>query len=382
MTAMAGVIYLIIFAAGITCATLAGIFFGIRSWLREQKLKNLDRQRREFYEGALEARSCAAAGQWRKASQIWESLVRKDPTDMIARMELSRCLEAVGETREALRILESARASNPENIEVLFRTAELQLALGNRTAAIDNLALILSSRPNCRAATLARDLSEELERYSDALEYQARLEELSAGKMDHSAARACLEYKQLARELGTDSAALEKELRSFIRRYPQCVPALARLAAFEALRGEIEKAAQLYSRAAHASGNSSYWMEAASLWLGQNRPEKAVAAARAAVREAGGIQRLRFELDLIRLYISLNMLDDAQTALDALEQTAAKEGLPLEGTLLLEYRAARALCLIRAGESRKAGEVLQTLCESSASPASGAALSAPVRACS
>ena len=31
MTAMAGVIYLIIFAAGITCATLAGIFFGIRS---------------------------------------------------------------------------------------------------------------------------------------------------------------------------------------------------------------------------------------------------------------------------------------------------------------------------------------------------------------
>ena len=366
VSALAGVIYLAVFAAGVVCATLVGVFFGIKSWLREQKLKSLDRQRREFYEGALAARSFTASAEWRKAAQIWESLIRKDPSDMIARVELSRCLEGAGEVREALKVLESARAVSPDNVEVLFRTAELHLALGNRTAAIDNLALILSTRPNRKAAVLARDLSEHLERYPDALEYQERLEALSSGQADLSAARACLEYKRLCAELGADSEALQRELQGLVRRYPRCAPALARLAGFEAARRETEKAAQLYIKAAHAAGDSYYWIEAARLWLEQNRPEKAIAAARSAARGASGRQRVQFELDLIRLYISLNMLDDAREALDGVEQLAAKEGAALEGGQRCTYLALRGLCMTRAGEHNKAAEALQKLCEADA----------------
>ena len=75
--------------------------------------------------------------------------------DIIARVELSRSLEGQGQAREALRVLEEARASDPKNVEVLFRAAELNQSLNNKTAAIDNLALVLCQHPNRRAAQSA-----------------------------------------------------------------------------------------------------------------------------------------------------------------------------------------------------------------------------------
>ena len=76
--------------------------------------------------------------------------------------------------------VEAARLADPKNIEVLFRAAELNSRLKNKTAAIDNLALILAQFPSRQAAGLARALSEELGRYDDALEYQEQLEAMGS----------------------------------------------------------------------------------------------------------------------------------------------------------------------------------------------------------
>ena len=166
-----GVLLLSSFSFGILVASIVALFFGFRSWLRERKLYSIDRQRQSFIEGLIKARSISASHEWRKARDYWLSLSRKDPSDIIAQIEISRSLENSGELSEALRAIETVRSSHPENIEVLFRAFELQKQLGNSTAALDNLALILGKQPCLRAASEARTLSENLGRIADALEY-------------------------------------------------------------------------------------------------------------------------------------------------------------------------------------------------------------------
>jgi len=230
----AGVIFISIFGMGVVCAALVALFFGIKSYFRERSYRSLERQRRDFYEGLTKARACLAACEWRRAEELWRQLVRKDPTNIIARIELSRSLEGAGETSEALKVLESARAAEPENAEVLFRIAEVHIRQGNKTAAIDNLALILYSHPNRRAAAMARDLSRELGRFSDALEYQGKYESLGSEESSREI-RADLEFELLL----ADSSSGEEEIKNFLRRYPGFAPALERLADIETGRGNI-----------------------------------------------------------------------------------------------------------------------------------------------
>ena len=93
-----------------------------------------------------------AAEEWGRAQSGWEQILRKDQDNIVARVELSRCLEKLGEPREALRVLDATRAGSRRNIEVLFRAAELNRSLGNNTVAMDNLALIAGESPSRRSS--------------------------------------------------------------------------------------------------------------------------------------------------------------------------------------------------------------------------------------
>ena len=159
MTTYAGVIYLTVFALGCISASIVGLFFGLKGYLRERKLLSAERTRQAFFLSFVKARDFMAAHEFHRARDTWEQVLRKDPDNVIARIELSRCFEHLGDTREALRVLDATRASSRSSTEVLFRAAELNTKLGNATGASDNLALIVSETPSKRALELAPSLS-------------------------------------------------------------------------------------------------------------------------------------------------------------------------------------------------------------------------------
>lgn len=363
VSAAAGVVYIALFCLGILFTTTVALWFGIKSYIRERRLLYRDRQRQEFYTGMLKARSYTSSGEWLKAASEWQDLLHKDPTDIIAQVELSRCLEHSGDQREALKVLESARQADPNNTEVLFRAAELNLVLNNKTSAVDNLVLILHNHPNRRAATMARDISEEMERFSDALEYEARLSSFGAGE-DGDLGRAKLEFKRVLFEARANPAGLDAALRVLVKKYADYGPALKKLSELEIAHGKIEEGVQLLVKAAKLEQKPEYWFEAAKIWLKSGNPDRAVAAARSATRETSGQARVDSELDLIRLFLSLNMHADARTALDKFEDLAQQQQVTLDKDTSHEYLVLKGLYFNSIGENHRSSEIWQRLCDS------------------
>ncbi len=362
ITANTGVILITAFSTGLLCATLIAGFLALKGFIRERRLKLREKERLAFYDGFLEAREFLAAEEWTKAQEQWSRIVKKDPTNIIARIELSRSLEGMGEVQEALRVVEEARSEFPKNTEVLFRAVELNLVLKNKTAALDNLALILYHHPNKRAARLARDLSESLGRIEDAIEYQSKLEELGLREDSSDQIRSRLNYLALVAEYKGDDALLEEPLRLFVRGNPASSEALRHLASIEKNSGRTENAAQLLIKAARASETPTLWHEVSDLWIANKNPEKALSSAKTALKDCEGTAKLCAQLELVRLQISLDMLDDAMKGLDDLPLLAKEEGLALDEEISFRALILRGYCHSRRKDFNEVREIWEKLC--------------------
>lgn len=361
ITTNGGVVFILVFAAGFLLAGLLGLFFGIRTYLRERRYEAREKERDSFYQAMLKARGFTSAGDWEKAQAEWEKIIKRDPSNIIARVELSRTLEGNGEIREALRVLDAARSEDPHNIEVLFRAAELNLSLDNKTAAIDNLALALSEYGSRKAAVQARDLSEELGRFEDASEYQKQLQRLGADQTNAEEVNARLEYKTLLQECGSDKVKLAEKLRAFVKRHPNYAHGLEKLAGLERDGKKIDAAAQLLVRAAKVTGAIHYWAEAKKLWLAHGMPDRALAAARSAAKETSGFPRIQAGLNLIRLYLALNMFEDAKRALLEFPDLLKEQDIKPTRDILQSVLILKGLCHNSLGENHEAGEIWKKL---------------------
>jgi hypothetical protein len=362
ITTSAGVIFIALFCLGILCTALVATFFGFRSYLRERRLISKDKNRESFYQSVLKARSALASGEWGKAEALWQQILRRDPGNLIARIELSRSLENSGNPEEALRLLDAARAAAPDNLEVLFRAAELNLALGNKTAAVDNLALILYQQPILRAAKLARDLSEDLGRIDDAIEYHGKLERLSPAEADNDSVLGRLNFKKLQKDLvNSEPAAAAEALKAFCKKNPAVAEAFEALSVAEKASGNSEAAAQALVKAAKLSKRLDLWHHAMELWISGGMPERALATARSATKEAQGLFRLEAELTLIRTYLELNMFEDARTALSNLSSLAKSQSVEISPEMEREAQLLRGICLSGLGSYKESTETLKAL---------------------
>lgn len=367
ITTNAGVLYLGVFAAGCIAASIVALFFGLKGYIRERHLRNLERTRQAFFDLFVKARNLMAAHEWNAARTAWEQILRKDPENIIARVELANCLDTLGDTREALKVLDLLRAEKRSNIEILFKAADLNHKLGNDTAARDNIALIVSDYPSKRAFEQARNLSEQMNRIEDALEYHAGLER--GGYTDEGSAsiKSRLMLAQLRQSAPTESA-LREGLQHFIKRHPTCIDGLEQLAELELKVGRYEEAAELLVKAAKATGDEpSNWLRVVDLWLTKapgefaKRAERALAAARSASRSNSGPARIRTELLVAQTLLALHKHEDAYELLSNLPALAEREGVVLREDLKRVHTILIGLCLSRLGRINETGALWQAL---------------------
>lgn len=351
VSANLGVLLIGAFSAGLLLSSLIALFFGFKAWLRERKLVSQDRQRQGFLDGLVEARGLLAAHEWDKSQALWHGLVRRDPTKSVARIELSRSLEHGGDTIEALKVIESIRAEQIDNIEVLFRAYEIQKKLGNNTAAIDNLALVLAKHPSLRAAVEARDLSDQLGRTSDALEYHEQCIELGEDRETSARRGAELHLKLILEDSQKDKDLLAKELQGFLKRHPEIVPAHLALARLERERGNPPEAAQAYVNAAKAGAGLNAWNEAAAIWLNEGRPEKSLAAARSAAQGTTGVARVEATLFRVQLHLGMNQAEESEKALSELTEMITHQAISLPLAIKTKLDGLQALTALRLGKT-------------------------------
>lgn len=371
VTTYAGVIYLGVFFFGCVVASIVALFVGFKGYLRERKLRAAARAHQLFFELFVKARSFMASEEWGAARAVWEQILHQDPDNTIARVELATCFQSLGDSREALRVLDAMRASNHLNAAVLFKAVELNRKLGNNTAASDNLALIVREAPTKRALELARDIAEELGRIDDALDYERALEKIgyvSEGMID---AKTRLTFAQLVQTVENQSS-LRETLTIFVRKHPNYAPALERLADLEISAGRLDEAAELLVRAAKLSpGDLSKWTTIIDLWLKtapgdfQRRADRAVAAARSAIQGTHGTKRIDSEFIVVKTLLAVNRADDARALLEELPKLAEKEKVSLTPEQIQTRNHLTGLCLSRLGLAKDTGSIWESLVEPS-----------------
>ena len=369
VTTYAGVIYLGVFFLGCVIASLFALFFGFKSYLRERKLRAAARSHQLFFELFLKARSFMASEEWGAARAIWEQVLHQDPDNTIARVELATCIENLGEPREALRVLDSMRASNHMNAAVLFKAVDLNRKLGNNTAAKDNLALIVQEAPTKRALELARDIAEELGRVDDAMDYHRALEKVGHISEEMIEAKTRISFEQLIRSVENETS-LRETLTIFVKKHPQYVPALERLAQLEIARGRLDEGAELLVKAAKLSeGGLSKWDTVIDLWLRavsgdvSRRADRAVAAARSATQGLHGAKRIDAEFVVAKTLLAVHRADDARTLLENVSALAEKERVGLTPVQAQIRTHLLGLSMSRLGLSKDTASLWESLVE-------------------
>lgn len=350
VTLPAGIILVAVFFFGAVVASLIGLIFGIRTWMRERRYKYQHKQREAFFREFMEARSLSASGDVDAAREKWEKILRRErdsSAGAIARVEYARLLANAGDLKQALRTLDEARSILPENVEILYLAAQLNQDLGNKTSAIDNLALVMYHRPEMKAAEKLRSLSEDAGRIEDALEYNRQVERLGGDAQVCGDTEKRLRFRLLVEENKNagEPGKLHDQLLSLVREHGDSADVLVKLAELSEAEGRTEEAAQFLARAAREAKSPRYWHEGVKFWLRHDNAQRALAAARAASTESSGEEKIRANIDLIRLYLTLNMADEARRAAEETEPLLRKEKVGGEFHFMLQVL--KGICLAR-----------------------------------
>ncbi len=355
ISAPLGAVIIVIFALGVFCTALVASFFGFKAYLREKSLLREERKRLEYDNNSAKARGLTLSSQYQEAIRAWEHLSRQNPSDIQARLWLAKTLQADNQLKEALKVVDAARVSHPGDIETLFLASELNQQLGNYTSSIDNLALITSQRPNIAAAIKARDLSWQLGRYDDALEYNRKLDELGYEGQSLSEFEAKVKLEKIQKNYEKAAVKDEKEyleqLAKLSREYPECSSAFLAAAEVQQKNGDFDKASQAYIKAAYIQKTTAAWFKPINLWIEKKEPERALSVARLALKDSGENNRADFELLLAKTQILLGMYSESAEILRKIKDKGIEKEQIMQLTRLL------GLSLARDGKDKEAAEL-------------------------
>jgi uncharacterized integral membrane protein len=349
-----GVVLIATFILGTLCTAAVAAFFGLRLSLRERSKRAAERRKEQREKLYVEARSLRAGGDLLRAQRILEQLFRQGHNKLIVLLELIKVLVELGEHNEALRLVGENRPQFEGNTELILAAAQLHTFAGNKTAALDNLDLLLRSQANQSITSQAMLLAEELERYDDSLVY---LEKLRAFGVDDRESAARIKFKKIMKE-ATQRPFPYREVKNLTKKYPEFSMGLRALAQEEEKNGNIKAAAQFFMRAAKQDNTFVGWKPAVDLWVVHNNPDNAVAASRTAIESLSGDDQFAAQLMLARVYLRFGM---AEVATDLLESLKERQGEGITPSLLREFVLLRAATYSALGVREKFQESLSLL---------------------
>lgn len=355
-----GVVLVGAFLAGIVTASAVSFLASLRRAVRDRAMRAAHERERKDFEKLLDARAALVSGDLRKARILLERIVKTEPHNLLARLELVSCYEGLNEMDNALSLLDETRTRFPKRIEVLARAAELNEKAGNKTAALDNYQLIIAAAPTRQAVERAMNLAEELGHYGDALDFYNMLGNYEAQDPRDGARIA---FKRITNWDNAAPEVLRDKLTALTKTFPQAVEANQYLATLLAREGRIKEAAQQMVKAAKAAGTPEAWHALTLFWLEHKQPENALSAARTAIAEVSREHRVAAELILAKLYLDLGRYEEADRLLNQIEQSLAQTRLQNGSGEKVRARllAFRAISALNSQNTREASSLISEL---------------------
>jgi tetratricopeptide (TPR) repeat protein len=312
-----GVVLIASFLGGIFLASTISLLTSVRRQIRENRVKVAERQTRLDNDRYLEGRVLSLLGELTPARTLLEKLVRSSPQLLLPRLTLAEVYKRLGDSNRALKVLDETRALFPESIEVLYKSAEVNEALGNQVAALDNIKLLIQQRPYSFPTYKAMLLSESLGHLGEALDYYNKL---GGSELQVPSDGARIAFKRIIDDNNNNEGSQHDKLIALTKRFPDALDAHLRLAQTAQQEGDVDKAAHHFLKAARITKNFDSWNTLVHFWLEVEKPEKAIAAARTAINELQGTAGGEARLLLTRLYLHYGHLDKADETLNQLSR--------------------------------------------------------------
>ncbi|HQH25984.1 MAG TPA: lipopolysaccharide assembly protein LapA domain-containing protein [Oligoflexia bacterium] len=311
---------LVIICSFLTGALIVGCFLfllRLRMRIQKKRLTRLLETAKNHQELLASARAHLALGDAEQARSMLAKVLRDEPDNVVALIQLAETHRQEGKLLEALKILEQARLEQKPNGELLLLAARINSELGNHTAAHDNAALLLGIMPDNRyALQYAANSADGLERYDQALGYLHRLRRATRGDEEESILQqiAGLETRAALKKYAADSAQKKNALNEVLRRHRDYAPALAELARLAAAEADLNSACKLWSRAYIAGGEAANLSNIAVSCLKANNPQQAIKTVENAIqtRAAAGKSTAYGQVLLAELYLQLEMVKEAE----------------------------------------------------------------------
>lgn len=294
----------------LTGGLLRSLGSGLERWREHRHM----RRRKALERLRQEGKNRLWSGEFESAGRSLEKVVRREPTDLDAVLDLARAHEERGEFARALEVLQDGRARfgpNPHLLSVLGRIA---LASGNAGAAIEALREAIRARPG--SPYLLSELSSSLAaegRFAEAAEIARR--RLAAEKELDRREQARESYITLSYRAATamsSSREREEALRRLLVEAPDFLPPRILLASQARSRGDLRAAEKLYREGLRRRAHGVLLERLVSLHTSAGDAQRALSP----LRDACSGNRLAApRLLLARTLIAAEKLDAAESEL-------------------------------------------------------------------
>lgn len=327
LSAPLGLILIGVFSLAVIITS--SIFLLLIAWnkLQIRKLNKSLTKEHLHSEQIIRAREALATEDYDSAKTLLKKLNKKYPDDVVTRIMLAQALKGEGNSDEALRVLEDARAEQKENLELLYETALANELKDNFTAAYDNAKLMLKKEPSSkRALRLISYFASRLARFDEAIETQKKLvgianyEEIE----DEQETLAFLMFQRAEAE--TDASEKRLLLEELARNHKNYSPALIALADLEIAANKQGAAEKLLAKAYRADNDPSIIEKLLKLW--PENLKKSLAAAKKAIESSENSDALAAEahLLLVKTYLEQNLRDEANDELQKIKACSVLDG--------------------------------------------------------
>ncbi len=320
-----------IMVIGCIAVGLAGGVIANAYNLLTYKMKNVSNNRRvkrdkEVTTNYREGMVRLLSGDLKRASALLKKALERDP----ARLEIYLAIASVhiqeGDSEKAVSVLVNAREKEPKSFEILFKLATTYEELGQNAEAGKVYEEILEiEATNRKALRSLRDLQMKQGLWKEALDLQKRVLKAAAGSKrlkEEQGKQLYLRYevaRQGLEESKGQSKADLKELRDVIKTAPDFAP--ARVSLGDALRsqGKTEEASQVWLEGYKAKGKGVFLARLEDMYMTAEDPTTLLSIYRSVSNERS--EDLMFRLFFGKVYLRLEMVDEALEQLRAIENT-------------------------------------------------------------
>lgn len=327
ISAPLGLILIGVFSLAVILTSAVFLLFIAWNRLQIRKLNKTLSKEQLHSEQIVRAREALATEDYDSAKSLLKKLNKKYPDDVVTRIMLAQALKGEGDSDEALRVLEDARAEQKENLELLYETALANERNDNFTAAYDNAKLMLKKEPySKRALRLISYFASRLDRYDEAIETQKKLvglanyEELE----EEQETLAFLMFQKAEAE--TDESEKRSLLEELIRNHKNYSPALIALADLEIAANKQNAAEKLLFKAYLSDNDPSIIEKLLKLW--PDNLKKSIASAKKAIENSAATDALAAEahLLLVKTFLEQNLREEAKDELQKIKACSVLDG--------------------------------------------------------